>query len=71
MAWPGRLYPILFSDRKFLAVVDRLNRDQLEMLYRIVFEESKKSLVLEEFGSALAKLVGLEAEETKRMFMKV
>ncbi len=51
--------------------MDRLNRDQLEMLYRIVFEESKKTLVLEEFGAAFARLLGLEEEETKRMFMKV
>jgi hypothetical protein len=53
------------------AVIDRLNRDQLEMLYRIVFEESKKALVFDEFGSAFAKLLGLEDDDTKRMFMKV
>jgi hypothetical protein len=41
------------------------------MLYRTVFEESKKSLALEEFGAAFATLLGLEDEETKRMFMKV
>jgi hypothetical protein len=41
------------------------------MLYINVFEESRKALVLEEFGAAFAKLLGLEEEEAKRMFMKV
>jgi hypothetical protein len=52
-------------------VVDRLNRDELEMLYKIVFEESKKTLVLDEFGAAFTELLGLEEEEIKRLFMKV